>query len=416
MGVDYSTLGGERPPAAPWGTERVRCNPNLAERLAEQTPRRNEICLVFGAGGALAPDVLHGLLRRVSVVIGIDKQLTYTVDGVLYRAVDLNRPNDITAFFAHLRTFMRENQLTIGACYDLATIQTSATDGSDRGALTVGKQALVDALCSFEQDIRLIYMSTAEVYGAPEGAPYDEEHTQEPINVYGRHKRAEEHAIIQAHGQSTGNGKLYVTALRTWTISMVNYDAHGNVIGTRNYNDPMISLAEKLARSGVKLPVPAPESQAQFHPSEEVAEVLVHLGEQALTAACWGRPFNCIGQPTSHGTMRDICNEVFTDGEDTAPSVVAQMLNRLSPMVAVSVGVVARWAHRVRWLGATRFGERLPFLYRSTHIDGGDLRAVLGPMLSHPDGSHSEDAVRALCQGLRKGGQDALNIKRYAMY
>ena len=85
-------------------------------------------------------------------------------------------------------------------------------------------------------------------------------------------------------------------------------------------------------------------------------------------------------------------------------------------MVAVSVGVVARWAHRVRWLGATRFGERLPFLYRSTHIDGGDLRAVLGPMLSHPDGSHSEDAVRALCQGLRKGGQDALNIKRYAMY
>ena len=264
MGVDYSTLGGERPPAAPWGTERVRCNPNLAERLAEQTPRRHEICLVFGAGGALAPDVLHGLLRRVSVVIGIDKQLTYTVDGVLYRAVDLNRPNDITAFFAHLRTFMRENQLTIGACYDLATIQTSATDGSDRGALTVGKQALVDALCSFEQDIRLIYMSTAEVYGAPEGAPYDEEHTQEPINVYGRHKRAEEHAIIQAHGQSTGNGKLYVTALRTWTISMVNYDAHGNVIGTRNYNDPMISLAEKLARSGVKLPVPAPESQAQF--------------------------------------------------------------------------------------------------------------------------------------------------------
>lgn len=416
MGVENSDLGGVYPPSAPWGTERIRCSPRLAERLPEQTPRRNEICLVFGAGGALGPDVLHGLLRRASVVIGIDKQLTYVVDGVTYRAVDLNNPDDIHEFFEHLRVFMEHHQLSLGACYDLATIQTSATDGSNRDALTAGKQALIEALCGFDQNIRLIYMSTAEVYGAPEGAPYNEAHTQEPINGYGRHKRAEEQAMLNAHGRPTTNGALFVTALRTWTISMVNYDETGRVVGSRNYNDPMISLAEKLARSGVRLPVPSPDLQAQFHPSEEVAEVLVHFGEQVFTAACWGRPFNCIGQPTSHGTMRDICNDVFAEDSTDSSPLVAELINRLSPVFARSVGLVARWAHQFKWLGATRFGERLPFLYRSTHIDGGDLRAVLGPMLSHPDGSQSEEAVRALCEGLRRGGPKALNIKRYAMY
>lgn len=416
MGVEFSVLGGVHPPSAPWGTEHVLCSPRLVDRLPELTPRRNQVCVVFGAGGALGPDVLHGLLRRFSVVIGVDKQLTYIVDDVEYRSVDLSNPTEISDFFNTLRTFMAHHHLVLGACYDLATIQTSATDGSDRNALTAGKQALVDALRTFDQDVRLVYMSTAEVYGAPEGAPYNEEHTQEPINGYGRHKRAEEQAVLRAHGQPTANGTLFVTALRTWTISMVNYDENGTVIGSRNYNDPMISLAEKLARSGVKLPVPEPELQAQFHPSEEVAEVLVYFGEQPYTAACWGRPFNCIGQPTSHGTMRDICNDVFTEGEADATPVIARVANHLSPLFARSVGLVARCAHQIRWLGSTRFGERLPFLYRSTHIDGGNLRAVLGPHLSHPDGSHSEEAVRALCQGLRRGGPHALNIKRYAMY
>jgi nucleoside-diphosphate-sugar epimerase len=373
------------------------------------------VCIVFGAGGALGPDVLHGLLRRVAVVIGVDKQLTYQVDGVHYRQVDLNEPESILSFFEDVRALAAKQGLQMGPCYDLATIQTSATDGADRTALVDGKRVLLEALCESNTDVKLVYMSTAEVYGAPEGAPYYEEHTQEPINVYGRHKCVEERAMLDAHARPTFGGMLHVTALRTWTISMVNYDEHGAVIGTRNYNDPMISLAEKLARSGVKLPVPAPEMQAQFHRSEEVAEVLVHLGEQTLTAASWGRAFNCIGQPTTHGTMRDICCDVF--GADEAKfSVGASVANAIGPIMARGIGLCAKWAHQITWLGSTRFGERLPFLYRSTHIDGGDLQAVLGPSLAEPEGTASEDAVRALCEGLLRGGPDALNMKRYAMY
>ena len=58
-------------------------------------------------------------------------------------------------------------------------------------------------------------MSTAEVYGAPTGAPYSEGHAKEPINVYGRHKWAEEQAVMARHKRQTRGGKLHIVALRT---------------------------------------------------------------------------------------------------------------------------------------------------------------------------------------------------------
>ena len=131
------------------------------------------------------------------MVIGVDKHITYHVDGVIYRNVDLNNSDEIQTFFRDVRQAAKGQGLTMGACYDLATIQTSATDGSNREALVEGKQAIIEALCTSDGDEKLVYMSTAEVYGAPKGAPYLEEHTQEPINVYGRHKRAEEQASEQ---------------------------------------------------------------------------------------------------------------------------------------------------------------------------------------------------------------------------
>ena len=261
-------------------------------------------------------------------------------------------------------------------------------------------------------------MSTAEVYGVPEGAPYAEGHEKSPINVYGRHKHREEQAMMAAHGsQTAGGGQLRVVALRTWTISMVSHDAEGQVVAARNYNDPMIALAMRLARSGVRVPVPVPGLMAQFHRSEEVAEVLVRLGEQPADKPTWGQAFNCIGQPTTHGRMRDICFEVFAAASPSAwARMVGPSVGLVAPIVAGAIGSGARMAHRSAWLGATRFGERLPFLYRSTHIDSSSLQAILADELTVPGGSGSDDAVRVLCEGLRRGGPGALNMRRYTMY
>ena len=53
MGLDIAGFSGAPPPHAPWGTEEVRCSPDLQRRLQELSPKRPEVCIVFGAGGAL---------------------------------------------------------------------------------------------------------------------------------------------------------------------------------------------------------------------------------------------------------------------------------------------------------------------------------------------------------------------------
>jgi hypothetical protein len=66
--------------------------------------------------------------------------------------------------------------------------------------------------------------------------------------------------------------------------------------------------------------------------------------------------------------------------------------------------------------GARDMGARLPFLYRSTDIDAAALRAVLADRLSDPAGGSTLEAVRRLSEGLRNGGPDAVNQRRYDLY
>ncbi len=90
-------------------------------------------------------------------------------------------------------------------------------------------------------------MSTAEVYGAPPGAPYREEHEKRPSNAYGRMKWAEEQDMMAAHGRPTAHRVLRVTALRTWTIVMVDVDDAGHLVSTRNYNEARPTEARATA-------------------------------------------------------------------------------------------------------------------------------------------------------------------------
>ena len=102
----------------------------------------------------------------------------------------------------------------------------------------------------------------------------------------------------------------------------------------------MIVLAQRFASRGLRLPVAYPDLQAQFHRSEEVAEVIVLLGEQPCEASGWGRPFNCIGQSTTHAAMRDICFEVFS-AESTAASWWAPGFAGIAPVMYMHARVCA---------------------------------------------------------------------------
>jgi len=376
------------------------------------------VAVVLGAGGALGPDVVHGLLRRVSVVAGVDLQLTYVVSGATYRQLDLCDAGTVHEFFSGLRGWANEHGLQLGTCYDLATIQTSPSEQADRGALGAGKQAVLAALGEGKHGARLVYMSTAEVYGAPPGAPYAEDHEKAPINVYGRHKLLEENAVLSA--DQPGDNGIRTVALRTWTISMVNFDDQGRVRSARNYNDPMIALAKKMASAGLTVPVANPDLRAQFHRSEEVAEVCVRLGEQPHDSDVWGRAWNCIGKATTHGRMRDVCLRMFASHLVIVSPWWAKGVDRLlrsAWLTKTVIGGIAQLIHRVGgWLGATRFGERLPFLYRSTDIDATELRQLLGTQLTEPAGNPSEEAIALLCEGICVGGPQALNFRRYQMY
>ncbi len=419
--VSPAELPGIEPPAASWGKEVVSAGPELRRRIPARAGAEKEAVVVLGAGGAFAPELLNGLiLQETGLVIGIDIHLTYRVDGVVYRHVDLCNEQAVRAFFLSLENVLRERGLELTTIYDLSTTQTSPNENANRGSLGVGKLLLLDILCEREHDVHYMFMSTAEVYGAPEGAPYREEHTKLPFNPYGRHKLKEEAQILEAHGRRTRGGALRTTALRCWTICMVNVSDDGTILSARNYNDPFIMIAQNLSAAGVRVPVAGSEYRAQFHLAEEVAEVCILLGNAASNAATWsGKAYNCIGRASTHEELSKVCFEVFSDASTSNPwwSFLARGLlkgGRLPKPLLAGFANALELAGGL--LGARDLAGRLPFLYRSTDLDTSELQGLIGEKLTHPRGSSSIDAARRLALGFRNGGTHALNVRRYEMY
>ncbi len=405
-------IPGTPPPAPPWGQQVVPRSPDLARRIQPAAGATGQICVVLGAGGALAPDLVHALLLRGHPVVGVDVQLTYRVEGATYRRLDLRDAAAVAAFFADVRAIG-----TLGPVFNLAAIQTSPTAG--RWEDPIAESGLLDALCDTERDATLFHMSTAEVYGAPPGAPYAEGHTKAPFNPYGRAKWAEEQALIAAHGRPTRGGVLRVTALRTWTIVMVNAGPAGEPLEARNYNDPLIAVAAKLARAGVRVPIADRGLLAQFHPAEEVVEVSLLLAAQPPDAQTWGRAWNCPGRACTHGEMVDDCFDIFSAGEGPRPwwAPLAFLLTLGGHIPGGLLTSAARGLEMAGGaLGARQMAGRLPFLYRSTHMDSSALSAILTDQLTEPEGSDTRAAVRRLAAALKSGGEDALSARRYAGY
>ncbi|HJL19608.1 MAG TPA: NAD-dependent epimerase/dehydratase family protein [Sandaracinaceae bacterium LLY-WYZ-13_1] len=417
-GTIERALPGRPPPAPPWGQRLCYDAPALEARLAPDEACREEVAVVLGAGGAFGPDVVRGLVRRgLGLVVGADVQLSYPVPGVVYRRVDLADPRALDRFLGDVWALARERGLRPGPVFDLSTIQTSPRRDADRDALEHGKASLVDVLCRGEGDRRLFFMSTAEIYGAPPGAPYREDRTPAPFNAYGRAKQREERDVLDGHDRRTRRGRLRVVALRSWTIAMVETAPDGAVVEARNYNDPIVFVAQALARAGVRVPVTDPSLLGTFHLGEEVAEVAVKLGCAPPDAPTWGRAFNQTGRPASHGAIRDVLYDVFADAGDARPPwgpLAARALagGRLPER---AIERLARALERTGGLlGARDVAGRLPFLYRSTHLDTTALTEALGDALREP--GDTREAVRRLATGLLEGGPHALNQRRYRSY
>lgn len=412
-------LPGSPPADPPWGVRPVGDNPELAARIDREPVATDEVAIVLGAGGAFGPDMLRALqLRGTGAIVGVDLQVTYPVEGICYRRVNLADPAELRTFFSSLEDALEAAGMRLGPIFDLSTIQTSPTQDVDRSQLERGKAALVAVLRELEREVRLFYMSTAEVYGAPKGAPYTEAHATTPFNDYGREKLREERTLLNAHGAPTQHGTLHVVALRNWTISMVERDEAGRIVESRNYNDPLLAVAERLSRIGARVPIVDPSLLANFHLSEEVAEVSLLLGTAPLEAPTWGRAYNCIGQAAAHGDIVDVAYDVFRDSDNSspwwAPLVRSVLPARLPRRGLVGLGRVLELGGEIA--GARDLSARLPFLYRSTHLDSSALQEALGDRLTEPSGSTTEGAVRQLAIGLREGGDDAVNHRRYEHY
>jgi hypothetical protein len=415
-------LAGEQPPAPAWGQRLLDAAPDLARRFTADPEAADRVAIVLGAGGSFGPDVVRALRHHgIGLVVGADVWLTYPVAGAVYRRVDLTDPDALAGFLDSVWALSARLGVRADLVVDLATIQTTPTVAVDRSSLEAGKQALLDGLARAPGDVSVFHMSTAEVYGAPPGAPYREDHVKAPFNAYGREKLREEKVMLAGNGRSTaGGGAIRVVALRSWTIGMVETDGSGRVVETRNYNDPIMYVAERLARAGIRTPVVDVDLLGTFHLGEEVAEVAVVLATEPADSPVWGRVLNVTGRPAGHGAIRDVLFEVFTAAPPDRPPWWARpagLALRRGRLPRRGLEALAWLAERAGGaFGARDMAARLPFLYRSTHLDPSTLQALVGHRLSDPQGGDTLDAVRRIAVGLRDGGPDALNQRRYELY
>ena len=415
-------LAGHEPPAPAWGQRPVGDAPDLARRFTADPDAADRVAVVLGAGGSFGPDVVRALRHHgVGLVVGVDTSLTYPVPDAVYRRVDLTDPHAVADCFDSVWALSARLGLRADLVVDLVTIQTTPTATVDRHSLENGKQALIDVLAGAQGDVSVFHMSTAEVYGAPAGAPYPEDHVKAPFNDYGREKLREEQVMLAGHGRATsGGGTLRVVALRSWTIGMVETDEAGRVVETRNYNDPIMYVAERLARAGIRTPVVDVDLLGTFHLGEEVAEVAVVLLTEPADSTVWGRVLNVTGRPAGHGAIRDVLFEVFSAAPPgprpwwAGPAGIALRRGRLPRRGLEALAWLAERAGGA--FGARDMAARLPFLYRSTHLDPTALRSLVGHRLSDPGGGDTLDAVRRIAIGLRDGGPQALNQRRYDLY
>ena len=158
--------------------------------------------LLTGVSGFLGRVVCHQIMKHGGYVTGIDKNPPEATDRAAkyplmlpqdFIQLDMTSPNASDILRQHLDAKQFDVIFHLaGLAYADHSVKTPALDFSQNLVATFN---LLEALRSSGFSGRLVYASTAAVYGEPRQVPIDEETATRPISPYGASKLAAEEYI-----------------------------------------------------------------------------------------------------------------------------------------------------------------------------------------------------------------------------
>jgi len=170
----------------------------------------NQTILILGANGQLGKQFAKDLtIRNEKVIAPDEKDCDITSIDTLSRFIDSVKPSIIINCAAYNAVDLAEQQSDTANLINSTSVKNIAT------------------LCA-EKNIFLIHYSTDYVFDGNKGNLYNESDTPNPLNVYGKSKRAGEEAVISSGGK-------YLLFRTSWVF--------GN--GTQNFIHKMLQWSQK---------------------------------------------------------------------------------------------------------------------------------------------------------------------------
>lgn len=153
-------------------------------------------CLVVGGAGYIGSHMVKHLMRSGHDVFVFDNLSTGFSDSVQYAQLIVGDLNDQ----AFIEAVLREKQIEAVFHFASSThVGASHIDPADYYRNNVVNTLnLLDAMRA-AQVMRMIFSSTAAVYGEPQIIPIPEDHPRQPINPYGRTKAMVEDILRDYH-------------------------------------------------------------------------------------------------------------------------------------------------------------------------------------------------------------------------
>lgn len=289
----------------------------------------SETALLTGATGFLGRQVAREL-----------SQAGWSVVGIATRARENAPMEHLTAYHAlhlpspELEAVVRSSEPSVCIhCAGRASVDLSMTEpGEDFRAAVGVTQDLLEALRRFAPDCRLVYVSSAAVYGQPDRLPVSEDQPLNPISPYGFHRILCERLCAE-----------YAAVYGLATISARVFSAYGPGLRRQLLWDV---CRRALTESELVLRGTGDETRDFIH-GRDVARALIALAER--------------------GAGRGEAVNVATGTEQTVRSVATAILEEMrvdTPLRfdgAVHAGNPTHWRADISALNALGFAGEVPF-------------------------------------------------------
>ena len=201
---------------------------------------KNKNVLVTGAAGFIASHLVDALIRKGVNLIAIDnlkdgkiENLEKSKDQICFKKVDIRD-------YEGLREIIKEEVEIVFHFAANANVPYSVEDPRYDFEANAGGTFNVLKSCMDTNIEKIIYASSAAVYGEPEYIPIDESHPLNPISPYGASKLAGE--------------KLGFAYYRTYGIPFISLRIF-NTYGPRQRRYVMFDFLKKLKENSKKLKV-----------------------------------------------------------------------------------------------------------------------------------------------------------------